>query len=159
MPEQQTAMSSTHEISNPASARIDGLRDAHRQFIIAPENRDLFVRTGRQVIAACNMQMRVERWLEVYEAMLGIVIDFAQEHVEHVAECYAIPRNAKTVLSFVPKSEAFDFELADQLAELQADFQQRFCNILGAIEIGQVPSWDLRRFLDRDTALRVYPTE
>ena len=152
-------MNSAEEIPATESARIDHLHDAHRQYVIAPANRDLFVRTGRQVIAACNMQMRVERWLEVYEAMLGVVFDFAQEHADHVAQCYAVPRNAKTILSFIPKSDAFDFDLADHLAELQADFQQRFCNILGAIEIGQIPAWDVRRFLDPDAAQRIYPLQ
>jgi hypothetical protein len=143
--------------SKAETTRIDPLKDAQRSFVIAPENRDLFVRTGRQVIAACNTQLRIERWLEVYEAMLGSVRDFAEENSDHVAECYAVPRNAKTVLSFVPKTEAFDFELADKLATLQFDFQLRFQNLVGSIEVGQVPAWDLRRFLDPDGAQRVYP--
>ncbi|HEX4795611.1 MAG TPA: hypothetical protein VH370_17615 [Humisphaera sp.] len=141
------------------SARIDHRRDSERDYLIAPENRDLFVRTGRQVIAACNMQMRIERWLEVYEAMLGSVRDFAEDHAEHIAECYAVPRNAKTVLSFVPKSAEFDFELANELAKLQFDFQRRFANLVGAIEVGQVPGWDLPRFLDSQAAQRVYPPQ
>lgn len=140
------------------ATRIDHVRDAQRPFVIAPENRDLFVRTGRQVIAACNTQLRIERWIEVYEAMLGSVRDFAEEHASRIEECFAVPRNAKTVLSFVPKSREFDFELADVLAVLQFDFQQRFENILGSIEVGQVPSWDLKRFLDPRQAQRIYPS-
>jgi len=139
--------------------RIDHIHDAQRTYVIAPENRDLFVRTGRQVIAACNTQLGIDRWIEVYEAMLGSVLDFSVAHAKHIAECYAVPRNAKTVLSFVPKSDAFDFDLAEELAKLQFDFQQRFTNIVGAIEVGQVPSWDLRRFLDPDAAQRIFPAE
>jgi hypothetical protein len=138
-------------------SRIDGLHDAQRNYVIAPENRDLFVRTGRQVIAACDTQMKIERWLEVYEAMLGAVRDFAEDHADRVAECYAVPRGAKTALSFVPRSQSFDFELASELAKLQFDFHQRFANIVGAIEVGQIPSWDLRRFLDPDAAERIFP--
>jgi hypothetical protein len=141
------------------ATRIDHVDDAHRSFVIAPENRDLFVRTGKQVIAACNTQLRIERWLEVYEAMLGSVRDFAEAHADTVAECYAVPRNAKTVLSFVPRSQEFDFDLAGSLAELQLDFQQRFQNLVGAIEVGQVPAWDLRRFLDPLKAQRIFPTD
>jgi hypothetical protein len=63
------------------------------------------------------------------------------------------------VLSFVPKTESFDFELADELAELQFDFQQRFANLLGALEVGQIPSWDLQRFLEPDAAEKIYPIE
>ena len=135
--------------------RIDHANDSQR-YVIAPENLDLFVRTGHQVIAACNTQMRIERWLEVYEAMLGAVRDFSEDHSELIAECFAVPRNAKTVLSFVPVSEAFSFELAQDLAKLQFDFQRQFANILGAIEVGQVPSWDLRRFLDPDSSQRIF---
>ena len=157
-----TIMTQTTETSSKQkgeATRIDHLHDAQRPFVIAPENRDLFVRTGRQVIAACNTQLKIERWLEVYEAMLGSVRDFAEEHAGHVAECYAVPRDAKTVLSFVPKSKEFDFDLADELAALQFDFQQRFENVVGSIEVGQVPAWDLRRFLDPDEAQRIYPDE
>ena len=135
--------------------RIDHANDSQK-YVIAPENRDLFVCTGRQVIAACNTQMGIERWIEVYEAMLGAVQDFSKENSSLISECYAVPRNAKTVLSFVPVSEAFDFELAEKLAKLQFDFQQRFVNILGAIEVGQVPSWDLRRFLDPNGSQRIF---
>ena len=91
--------------------------------------------------------------------MLGSVRDFAEENSGHVAECYAMPRNAKTVLSFVPKSREFDFDLADKLAELQFDFQQRFENLVGSMEVGQVPASDIRRFLDPDVAQCVYPAE
>jgi hypothetical protein len=153
-----TQMSETSSKQRAQATRIDDIQDALRSFVIAPENRDLFVRTGRQVIAACNMQLRIERWLEVYEAMLGSVRDFAEDHADRVAECYAVPRNTKTVLSFVPKTQGFDFDLADALASLQFDFQERFGKLVGAIEVGQVPAWDLRRFLDPDEAQRIYPT-
>ena len=149
--------SPTSPQQNAPATRIDHVQDAHRSFVIAPENRDLFVRTGRQVIAACNTQLRIERWLEVYEAMLGSVRDFAEDHADRVAACYAMPRNAKTVLSFVPRTQAFDFELADALASLQFDFQERFGKLVGSIEVGQVPAWDLRRFLDPGEAQRIYP--
>jgi len=91
--------------------------------------------------------------------MLGAVRDFAEDHNKLVAECYAVPRGTKTVLSFVPRSESFDFDLATELADLQFDYQQRFTNIVGTIEVGQIPAWDLRRFLDPDAAERIYPAE
>jgi hypothetical protein len=144
-------------LSPAKPTRIDHDRDGHKSYLIAPENRDLFIRTGKQVIAACDMQIRIERWIEVYEAMLGSVRDFAQDHAELVSACYAVPRNAKTVLSFIPKTDSFNFELANELAKLQFDFQQRFVNLVGAIEIGQIPSWDLDRFLDVRAAEKIYP--
>ncbi len=148
----------TEADSGPAEAtRIDHARDAHRQFVIAPENKDLFVRTGLQVIAACDTQLRIERWLELYQAMLGSVRDFAEDHKDLIARCYAVPRDRKTVLSFVPRSNAFNFQLADELAKLQFDFQERFGNLVGTIEVGQVPGWDLERFLDPKASQLVYP--
>lgn len=91
--------------------------------------------------------------------MLGSVRDFADDHKDLVAECYAVPRNAKTVLSFVPKSKEFDFDLAGLLADLQFDFQRHFESLVGSIEVGQIPSWDLRRFLDPDEVQRIYPAD
>jgi hypothetical protein len=139
------------------STQIDHARDADRAYVIAPENRDLFVRTGRQVIAACNTQLRIERWLSLYEEMLRSVRDFAEAHAERVAECYAVPRGTKTALRFVPKSDSFDFDLAGDLADLEFDFQARFSNLLGWIEVGQVPGWELDRFIDLAAAQRIYP--
>jgi hypothetical protein len=152
MPEIQETSSQVQ----PDPGRIDHDRDAQRTYLIAPENRDLFVRTGRQVIAACNTQLKIERWLALYEEMLGSVRDFAVDHADHIDRCYAVPRNAKTVLSFVPKSKGFDFVLAEQLADLQFDFQQRFANLVGSIEVGQVPAWELERFLDPHAAQLIY---
>jgi hypothetical protein len=150
----------TNPTSIPAqqrTARIEDAADGQRCYVIAPANRDLFIRTGRQVIAACNMQIRVERWLQVYEAMLGAVMDFSQSHAEAVSECYAVPRNAKTVLSIVPKSASYDFDLAELLGELQFELQKQFGNILGPIEVGQIPSWDIDRFVNRSEAERLFP--
>ena len=141
----------------PAPAQIDPARDADRAYVIAPENRDLFVRTGRQVIAACNTQLRIERWLSLYEEMLRSVRDFAEAHADRVAECYAVPRGTKTAPRFVPRTDSFDFDLADDLADLEFDFQARFSNLLGWIEVGQVPGWELDRFIDLNAAQRIYP--
>lgn len=147
-----------HDVkTSPVAARIDHSRDGERPYLISPENRDLFVRTGRQVIAACDTQLRIEGWLSVYEEMLRSVRDFAQDHADLVDRCYAVPEGAKTALRFVPKSRSFDFNLAGPLADLQFDFQKGFANLLGSIEVGQIPGWDVDRFIDSSAAQLIYP--
>jgi len=137
---------------------IDHVVDAERDFVITPERMKFFVRTGKQVIAACNTQMRINRWLEVYRAMLGHVRDFAEQHADRLNACYAFPRGTKTMLSFVPRSDAFDFELAPELAELQFSLSEIF-PILGSIEVGQIPHWDVDRFVEFDRAEQLFPSE
>ncbi|MFA7236228.1 MAG: hypothetical protein WC058_05120 [Phycisphaeraceae bacterium] len=49
--------------SKPAPVTIRNDVDGDRPLILHPEDNDLFVRTGRQVIDACGLHIGVELWL------------------------------------------------------------------------------------------------
>jgi len=142
--------------STPKSCaiHIDELKDGERQYVLRPENNDLFVRTGRQVIEACRLNISVDLWMTELTAMLNNVREWAGAHPAHVHSVYCAPKGARVVLFFMPPGEQFDFDLAEQLADLNRDLLTRF-NV-GAVEVHQIPWGERHRFLDLDTSWPVY---
>jgi len=128
--------------------------DAERQFVLHPENDDLFVRTGRQVIEACRLGISVEVWFGECKDMFERVSQWARGHAAQVSACYAVPRGTGIGLFVVPKSQSFNFDLADELAELNRELVQKF-NV-GTVEIHQVPGDELHRFLVIEESRQVY---
>ena len=151
VPTKRASMSKT---KNKSARHIVAAVDGSRQFVLHPESNDLFMRTGHQVIAACRLSISVEVWLEECVALFSYVNDWACKHKDMIAACYAIPRGDGIGLFFVPKSQSFNFDLADDLAELNRDLAQTF-NV-GSIEIHQVPQGELCRFVTREESRQVY---
>lgn len=138
----------------PEAIRVKEDRDAERPIIVHPEDDDLFVRTGKQVIQACRLEISVELWMRELVGMFGKVRDWIQERPGRVRSCDAAPRGSRVVLFFVPATEQFDFDLADELADLNSQLIKEF-NV-GMVEVHQVPGAELDRFLDLSTARRLY---
>jgi len=122
--------------------------------ILHPEDNDLFMRTGKQVIEACRLGISIEVWLNEFAAMAAEVAQWAGRHAERVRSCYCVPVGARITLFFSPRSDSFDFDLAELLAELNADLNKQFN--LGMVEVRQVPFQQIDRFLDPEKALLVY---
>ncbi|HXE54419.1 MAG TPA: hypothetical protein VN541_15460 [Tepidisphaeraceae bacterium] len=133
---------------------IDAALDGAREFVLHPESNDLFVRTGKQVIEACQLGISVEVWLTELSGMLERVIRWAGERATRVRSCFVSPAGSKTVLFFVPTSEQFDFDLADELTDLTSELLKEY-NV-GMVELGQIPWAELDRFLDPRTAIHIY---
>lgn len=138
----------------PVPVHIDGAKDADRPVVLRPTDDDLFVRTGRQVIEACRLNISIEVWLSELNAMLAEVGEWATERAEQVEACYCAPRGTRTVLFFVPTAGRFDFDLADALAELSGRLVRDF-NV-GMVETHQVPGDEVERFLDLQSAQLIY---
>jgi hypothetical protein len=131
--------------------------DGHRPVLLHPEDNDLFVRTGKQVIEACRLGISVELWLSEFQAMLEEVQRWTAARAASVRACFAAARGARVALYFVPPHDQFDFDLAEQLAELNAELVKRF-NI-GMVEIYQIPWAELDRFINPKSARQIYGTE
>jgi hypothetical protein len=131
--------------------------DAHatRPFVFHPEDNDLFVRTGRQIIADSRLGISVQVWFEECQAMFTRVREWLASRSEGVSACYAVPRGAGMGLFFVPRQDSFDFDLADQIVELNVELERSF-NV-GPVETHQVPACELDRFIVSGTAHQVYP--
>lgn len=123
--------------SNLAHIRVD--RDADTRFVIHPESNDVFVRSGKQVVASCEIGISLEVWLgELNELFLSIA-KWCKGHPA-VRAAFAQPIGSRTAIYVVPASSSFDFDLADELAVLNISLARTY-RILGMIEVLQVP-WD-----------------
>ena len=122
--------------------------------ILHPEDNDLFMRTGKQVIEACRLGISIEVWIDEFNNMVSDVAQWAKKHAERVNACYCVPTGPRITLFFSPQSISFDFDLAEMLAELNADLIRKF-NV-GMVEVRQIPLQQIDRFLDPRKARLVY---
>ncbi|HUU97587.1 MAG TPA: hypothetical protein VM487_17770 [Phycisphaerae bacterium] len=140
--------------TSPEPVRISEARDGERPYVIHPEDDDLFVRTGKQVIEACRLGISLQLWVEEFKAMLRHVSDWAGDRADKVRACCCAPHGASVTFFVAPRSEQFDFDLSDAMTELNAELVQRF-NV-GPVELHQVPWDEMDRFLDIRMARVVY---
>jgi len=131
-----------HENEGPIAIQPDGA------------GRERFYRTGKQIIEACELDIGVELWFGELQGMVAEVRRIAKEHVGRIRSCYCSPIGSRVTIFFSPKSESFDFELADQLATLNTSLLHRFK--VGNLELHQVPWAELSRFINLDEAWLIY---
>lgn len=128
--------------------------EATRQILLRPENNDAFVRTGRQVIAGCELGISIDLWIDELNSLIGHVVEWTSGHAKSVSACFIEPRPRCIMLFFVPVSSGFDFDLADELVQLNAKLMKDF-NV-GMIETHQIPERELDRFLNHAVARQIY---
>jgi hypothetical protein len=145
----------SRDASEESCRRIREDADGERQFILHPENDEVFTRTGRQVIESCRLGISIEVWLAERDTMFDHVRRWMQESGmgHRIRMCFAAPRGIGIGLFFVPESDSFDFDLADELAELNGQLVRSF-NI-GPVEMHQIPEQELGRFVPPGAALRI----
>ncbi|MGF1634125.1 MAG: hypothetical protein ACFCVE_09780 [Phycisphaerae bacterium] len=144
---------STKQTQSPFE--ISAQHDAERRFVITRDDEDRIVQTGRQIIAACNLQVNVTAWFDNLQLVLGDVVSWC-EKTDSVDSCWVEPRSDKVVLSFLPKSGRFDFDLADKMIDLDHQLQQAG---VGYVRTQQVPPSQVSRFVDALRALKIYSVE
>ena len=136
------------------AGRIDETRDANTSYILQTKENDLFIRTGTQIIASCQLGISVEVWFDELTSMMAAVRKWASDNSSSVRSCYCVPIGPAVVLFVSPKSACFDFDLADRLAEMNLDWKRSF-NV-GMVEVHQVPWAELDQFIDPDSTTPVY---
>jgi len=136
------------------SVRIHEGRDRETQFLFHPDDNDLFMRTGQQVINACRLDISVELWMSEIKSMLQEVREWSGTYSEKVRSCHCVPRSSQLVLFFCPTADEFDFDLADELVTLNLHLQQTY-NV-GMVETQQIPWGEAQRFLYPEMASWVY---
>lgn len=126
----------------------------NKNFVLHPEDNDIFVRTGKQIIEGCRLRISIDVWFNEINTMLAQVQQWAEAHSIKVRSCFFTTKGANVVLYVAPKSQRFDFDLADQIVDLNTELMQKY-NV-GMIEINQIPWDELDRFLDLETTKKVY---
>jgi hypothetical protein len=133
---------------------IDEATDGSRQVLLRSVDNDAFIRTGKQVIAGCTLGISIDLWIDELNSLIAHVQNWAEGHKTSVSACFIEPRPRCVMLFFVPASTSFDFDLADELVELNARLMKDF-NV-GMVETHQIPERELDRFLNRDVARQIY---
>jgi hypothetical protein len=129
-------------------------REGEREFVFHPQNDDLFVRTGRQVIEHCRLGIGVEAWLGELHDLLGAVAMWCSERANKIRSCHVAPLASRVTLFFVPSSTSYDFDLGAELAELSVSLIQHY-NV-GMVETRQIPWSEQDRFIRVDTSRLIY---
>jgi len=137
-----------------AAAYIHQQADGDRQFVLHPDNDDLFVQTGKQIIEACRLNIGIKVWLDELRAVIDHVSSWCSQRATHIRSCLASPRGGKIVFFFIPPGEHFDFDLADDMSNLNREIIQQF-NI-GMIEVYQLPWAEVWNFMHADSARLIY---
>ncbi|MGC4030765.1 MAG: hypothetical protein QM754_03305 [Tepidisphaeraceae bacterium] len=144
--------SSTHETSH--TLHINETRDGDRSVVFHPENDDLFVQTGKQVIEACRLNISVELWQHEVTAMFERVREWAAERDNRIDGCYATARPTKLVVFVTPVSSTYDFDLADEITSLNRELLRNY-NV-GYVELAQVPRGQMDRFVHPQQVRPIY---
>ena len=118
------------------------------------QGKERFYRTGKQVIAHCELGISIEVWFEEFQGMVAEVEAWAEQHASKIRSCYCSPNGSHVTIFVAPTSESFDFELAGELADLNSDLLRKF-NI-GNLEIHQIPWAEADRFINFPSSRRIY---
>ena len=138
-----------------SAVHVRELQDGNRDFVFHLSDNDLFVRTGRQLIEACQLNISIDLWRQEPDLMFAHVKDWCEKKDNYVRACLCEPRRARLVLHFIPKSEGFDFDLADGIAELDSYLSRNYKNV-GLVEAGQIPWNEMDRFVNYSLCFAIY---
>jgi len=126
---------------------IDELDDGQRNFILQKLGDDRFVRTGKQIIEACELQISIDSWRQNLAELCTEMWKLASARAGRIKACFVVPRAGRVHVLFVPLTGQFDFELADELAKLNIRLRRQRM-MYGLIEASQVPESELGQFLE-----------
>lgn len=138
-------------------ARISVEHDGDKSFLLMTGGEDRMLRTGRQIIDACQLTISAEVWLQEMRDLLADVRSWIEvKGLQRISGCQAIPQGARVMVYYFPKSGAFDADLAIELAELNAELVRKY-NV-GFVEFAQIPELEKSRFISPSLAWTVYGT-
>ena len=127
-------------------ARAANLTQARRIAIALTDGDDTFMRTGRQVIEGCRLDIDVRFWMEEVRGMAEFIREWCINRRSQIRAVYLWPQGAKIVVFIVPVSESFNFDLADDLAELSLELVRQF-HFVGPVDLLQIPEREVCRFV------------
>ncbi len=87
---------------------IDSEKDGSRQFVLHPDDNDIFVRTGKQIIEGCRLSISIGVWLDELKGMFGYLGQWCSARPDLVQACLAVGRGSKVLVfsPFIPSREA-----------------------------------------------------
>ncbi len=145
----------TADSTQKSAKHVHELHDADRNFVFHLSDNDIFVRTGRQLIEACQLNISIELWRQELDLMFGYIKKWCEKSPRKIRTCICEPRRARLMLHFIPAGEHFDFDLADDIAGLDSYLSRNYKNV-GLVEAGQIPWNEMDRFLNDFLCFVIY---
>jgi len=144
------------EVATKANKSLVTVRGNEEKVALHPgdQGKERFYRTGRQVIAHCELGISVETWFDEFQSLVAESEKWMAERSDRVRACFCSPSMTHIVLFVVPSLDSFDFELADELTELNISLLNKF-NI-GNLEVHQIPWVEKERFVGFNSARLIY---
>lgn len=129
-----------------STIRVDEQDDA--QVLISPENEDRFVLTCAQTVRAVMAGMSVEVLIGEVQELFKHVAALLSKQEHRVRDCYAMPRQGELTFFVVPKSDNYDFELADVLSDIDIEIAEKFQQVPCSVQ--QIPAGNVNVFVTAD---------
>ena len=121
-----------------------------KQVVVHPDDDDLFVVAGKNLIRSCRLQSSIELWLKELELAKNYIRSWCQVRRDKVIAAYLVPRPTRLSLFLVQQSDAYDFDLSDDVTDLDLDLNKDYN--LGNVEPFQIPAAEVLRFVDLQQA-------
>ncbi len=135
---------------------IHELQHAAQQYRLITSNEEIIQRTGAQIVIACQLHINAAAWQQNFAIAVEEVRQWCKDHPNKIALVLVDLRSDKTVFYVIPRSDEFDFELAQQQTDLNISLNTR--GAIGYVETRQIPPWEIARFVG-ENAYRVWPND
>ena len=131
--------------------------DSHGDVVVLARDRERFLLTMQQAAEACARGRQQLVWKEEFDQLLKRVHGWAADRGAMVSSVYVGFLEGQVTFFVVPRGERMDFALSDEIATLEIELYQDFCNCKG--EVRQIPGHTLEAlasFVDLEQAILVY---
>lgn len=133
--------------------RIDH-HDGDRNVVLTPANQDRFIMSCKDAVASCES---VSLWSADFRGLIAHLTEWVKGREGKLTSIFVSPADRRIGVFVVSASESFDFDLAEQVAELSHEILLHFKNIWPQALL--IPGGDpdcLASFVDQRLALQVY---
>jgi hypothetical protein len=128
-----------------------------RQVVITTEQEDRFVMSCANAVEACLRHKSEKIVRSDIEKMIAHSRAWSAERGERISAAFIGPHESKITVFVVPKSEGFDFDLAEEVAELAHDLSRTYQAVWSdALEVPGGDDESLRTFIDFETVIPIY---
>lgn len=132
-------------------------KDGSRPVFVSAKDEERFFTTSQEAAEALRHRDKIAQFQKEIMAILQHLRKWMYSHATVVDKCYFGFRSGRQVIFVVPKSAKFDFDLSDELTQLDLDLAAKFN--LSRCEIMQVPGNSpetLSMFIDPGEVILIY---
>ena len=141
--------------SSDASLELHESELSGRSVLITPLDEDRFIVRGESVIRACNLTINAQLWWDELVAAMEEVSAWSHLRQGKLRDVVCDVGSAKVRFYFSTSGKQYDFDLADELTDLELKLHREFN--LGYVEVMQIPHDAMNRFAGDDARIVIWP--